>query len=1150
MDAYAWNNAANWDVGSRGSETHAVPAAGDTVIFGAVSGDPETMKLDLTGMNPVGQFLVEGATAPAYQFGTSVGTSQSKDDGQSFWIAPAGVMTIAEEVTRNQTFMRLAFDPVDKSTVALTNNSQKASFVWQTLNRSSSHSQVYTFSFGGAGQFVAHTNQYHRSGGQVMIFNGTGPIVWRNVLNVSGDNFNVGRPMKISETAAGVARDFSINRGAGLYVSNGTSPFTGFFETEVDARVHGEGFVAANTHVNSATGDGNEAIRGMGLMVSGSRKTMTVDVPLMPWNSDRATKNDWWDGYIPLVGNANTVINLNSTNGCTRACRLYGQVRVNAKKIGNAICAGDDTSIGPGEIVLSPYFDIKNSQFRLYYRMDCTLAYAGETATSTDRNILLTNATYEITTSAASGLANSSVATGTVANAGSGQLTLTGQVRALNPDATFVLKPETAPIAFAGSFAASPSPAVRLAIRGAEEVQMASVPANIGALDLLGGTLRLTRASTVTAPVAAFGTGNRVIVDEGASLTVDTTPADLVANGAVDFAIGQKTVVTFTGATSATTVPANLTVNGGRADFTDEGRLVEHASYWKAATDGTWKTQANWELNTVPTGDCDARIAIGGADYTVTIDETPTAVNKVFVGQGDTGYTSTLSVQADLSTLATTYAVTAGGALEVGKDGKLDAANATVKPSSDGVVRVLSGGTFAYPAPYTISSGDWLVKDDGALTCPTGKGLVYMKPSDAGETVSLTFDLSEKKCRGGSTTEQGRFYLGNCVGGTAMMDFIGYGYSSSSATYSFFNAAPYGYYVGWKNGLGTINVTNGCLVAGNNGFFVGTADIDSIAQAATGVVNQVDSYVDVGAYSAPSSGRMLGVIIGSGDYFDRSYVGEDMEKLKIKGTWNLKGGVLNNRGYLIVGAGLSEGALYQTGGSLLKKDTITSSVYTNHLNRTLADGKAARTFRYPLIIGLQGGKGLYEISGGTATVTMPVLIAGCFTEEDIPYGLTKTGTDILPSDTCYPYDHDSDAVGCLRVKGGSVSLSDVCKVGLGGTGTIEMVGTNGTLTVGQLVAANGANSVLSFVCDKSDARAGVSPITVTGELNLDNTTLTVDLGENYAGTTRLRLISAPTITGNFGSVTVTGNLSANAKIVKEADGVYLQLRRGFALMFR
>ena len=1155
---YQWNAAANWDVGSRGSGAHAVPDEGATVVFGAVSGDPESMVLDLTGMNPVGQFRVEGATAPAYQFGTSIGTSQTVDDGQGFWIDNGSAVTIADDVMRDQRIMRLAYHATGTKTCALTNKSVHASLIYDSIAHDTTSSpKEMTVYHSGVGRVVTYERQFHTTGGQTMYFYGTGPVIWRNAMSAAS---SAPRPIYVSETGS-APRDFEIAQGGKLYASNGSSPFTGKFDVKVDTWVHGEGIVAANTHSNSKTGNGNEAIRGMGLLVSGSNgKTLTVDVPLMPWNSGTAVQSKWWDGYIPLIGCAKSVIALNSTNGCTRAARLYGQVRVNAKLIGNADCTAEETSLGPGEIVMSAYFDLYNEKPRLYYPLGCTLAYSGETATATDRDILLTNAIYEVAASGFPSYANSSVATGTVANAGGGLLKLTGQVRALNPDAAFVLQPETAPIEFAGSFAAAP--AVSLVVRGAEEVRMASVPANVGELALMGGTLRLTGESSATAvPLVAYGDGNRIVVD-GSSLTLTgTTPAALVANGAVDFTFERSTVVTFAGVTSATEVPENLTVNGVGAIFTDDGRLTERASYWKTATDGTWESAENWEPAIVPTGNRDACIEVDGANYTVSVDETPTALDFIHLGQGDTGYTSTLAIAAAMPA-GVKYDVGTGGVLNVTDGGvlTLEDQGASVDLSRGGTLRVDGTGRCLYDDTKvnTFGTGMRQFVGDGALVrLGTATPTVYVQPDAAGETSELVLD-NRGSGSAGSTNDfgNGTLYVGNCADGTGVLTVHGKDDTNKAVNrVSLDRGDPYELHIGFRAGSGVLNIDGGCIQVRNNGFYMpGVAYTDKTPTVVSGVANQSGGYVSLVAYSAGANRRLTGLSVGCGDYFYLKYVSAD--QVSVDGVYNLSGGTLDvGIGYAVIGAGSGTGVVHQTGGTFLHRGTATSSSYTNQLFAAEPDAKKARTFHFPMIIGLQGGKGTYEISGGTATVgsktaLIPALYIGTgYNHEEFPWGFKGT-SDCKPSDYYFDFERDG-AEGLLRVSGGTFTCTTNVVLGAAlGKGTIEMVGAAGTLSVGRLVATNGVKSVLRFVCDRENPAAGVSPITVADKAMLDGTTLEVELGENYSGRARVRLINAPHVEGDFGRVTVTGKSAESAVVVKDELGVRLRIRRGFVMVVR
>ena len=55
-----------------------------------------------------------------------------------------------------------------------------------------------------------------------------------------------------------------------------------------------------------------------------------------------------------------------------------------------------------------------------------------------------------------------------------------------------------------------------------------------------------------------------------------------------------------------------------------EKRIVLDTVFWKAATSGDWNTAANWVGDRVPGPDDTAIVDAAGADYTVTLDVSPT----------------------------------------------------------------------------------------------------------------------------------------------------------------------------------------------------------------------------------------------------------------------------------------------------------------------------------------------------------------------------------------------------------------------------------------------------------------------------------------------------------------------------------------------
>ena len=1156
---YQWNNSANWDQGTRGSGTHAVPDAGATVVFGAMAGktSADAVTIDLTDMELAGHLRIEDADAPSYRFGAENSlTKQDNSSPSNFKLANSKdsrhptTVVIKPEVQSDQTisvFWHPSEETGETKTYSvyfsLSNASEQATLVLEKISR-------YTSSSVHAGAKICLYGAGDFSVGQPLYTSGTLPCL--NVYSTGTVNWTASSFYGDSQFYGPF--DLVLAEGAKFGMKNGTRPFSGYSYFNEDVTVTGPGKIWAFDQLNQAPTKyvGGDPSRGSYLRVAVGKKVVsTADIGGVTSPPQ----------YLPLIATGNGGLDdwgfyQDGTNGLPLAIHLYAKARFGAKKIGRNGCSSEETSIGcGGEVVFMHYWTGGGSAGAATlidsdtYSCDAVLAYTGDADETIDRGFLITNSCADavVPVTDQTQLDRVKYAKATLRTEGRGALTLDADsyVRVIQDGARFTFDAATAPITFNGTFPSG----TELAVKGAQPVTIGSearLPANLKAT-LAGGVLLLNGVMGFEVE-----SGDNTVIVSGAR-TLSALP-DMPVGATVSFDLPTESdTLTVSGATSATDVPASIRVNGEPARFLDNGQLVEWNSHWRTATDGLWSDAAKWDAG-VPPADFGAIVTATGADYAVGITATPSEMPRlVRVGQADGEHTATLSVRADLSAKPTTYEIRDNGVLEVGTDGRIDLGGGAAITTEGGAdVRIVSGGFVEKPKDYTVSSGSWLVKDAGCFQYGDGneKGsILRLQPAPMEKSVEFCFDTSEGKCQGASDFYQGRLYVGNCAGGSASLTFRGWG-NEKQDKYSFFVTSrnPYGISAGYVRGFGGMSVTNGYLVVGNYGLGVGVADTNQdLPLAATGVVDQVDSYVNITGSGAPSSASLCGLIIGGADNFKQTV---PFDQVRNKGTYNLTSGTLETRGYMIIGSGSSEGTFRQTGGTLKQTASLTSSVYTNHLYRTNPDPARARKFDYPTLIGFQGGKGLYEITGGTATISKSVFVASCFSDDDIPWGINDKGQELRPSDSSFPYGQTTGTEGCLRVKGGAVSIPDDCTVGKGGRGTIEMVGTNGTLSVGRLVATNGVKSVLRFICDRENPAAGVSPITVADKAMLDGTTLEVELGENYSGRARVRLINAPPVEGGFGRVTVTGKSAESAKVVKDELGVCLRIRRGFVMVVR
>ena len=1147
---WAWNEAGNW-------QENAVPGLSETsddvVIFGAMEGNPVSVTIDLTGEVAVRNVTFSDAAAPAYQLGTSRGASDSDDEGQSMRLRTGGEVVVSPEVTNAQCIMRLASESADGATLAISNASMQAELAIDTIDRwlASGQSAKYCqYTLAGTGRILLFDYIWTGSAQPSFTLKGSLSVVWRNS----------GKRLPRSVTfAADWTGTFEIADGAILNAQMGTSPFNNVLQFASDTTLDGQGAIQASKMLNcdrdTDIAKGNTPLRSLLLNVT-AKKTVIVNVPLKPASG--------YEGWIPLYSAKGGTIRLNGTNSLEKGIVIHGNVNVEAQKFGSKSRTASETSLGlADEIVFQPYFATfaKNSvnYFNCETRLDASLGYAGSEDTTCDRDFMILNG-YQAYQSEQFGYFyvknttdidyDSCCATATVATVGSGALTLTGSVKTWANGAVFGLDARTAPIVFSGLFPTSTK--IGLSVRGQEKVTLDGV--NVGdlsSLEISSCVLEMTGAGsefTIDRPVRTRGE-NTIEVKSGASLRMSWEQLTMDEDSTVDFIVPDDSSVVFEGATSATAAPAGLTLNGAPVHFNDSGKLLPYESRWNAAVNGAWKDGTKWN-NGVPTAQDKARITVGGADYTVTVDEPLAAIPaSVEIGQGETGFISTLAIAADIESSAIPFLVNAGGELKVTTGGTLDltSAGSSVDLSKGGTFTADGEGTVLAATSdskvLTFGTGVWTFKGNSCLTSEVASAEIDIKPSEAGACAELVLDTSEIPTAGRHSFEKGSIYLGGQAGGSAKLVFKGKDDTNKATNFIFASQNPWRIGIS-RNGYGEIDMRGGYLRTGNNGLWIGSSEKASTALAVTGVVNQTGGYVLQGASGATASAYFNGLKIGCGEYCTWSKVSSD--DIFCSGTYNLMGGqLLTGTGYTVIGAGSGVGRFVQTGGTFSHDSSATSSSYINHLTGT-------KNFQYPMIIGLVGGSGLYVLSNGTAKVTKDFYIGGAQTNE-MPWATT-----VGISPTTYP-EENYDAHGVLSVQGGTFTCSSNVFVGVAGSGTIELGGT-GFLTARTLVLSNANESALAFAIPAGGYAA--APLAVTDRMKLTSgSKLTVDVrgiaGRKLASWTKL--VSASAIDGDFGTFEIIcadedREFYRNATYVlsrKDVPGVWFRMpKKGLMLLFR
>ena len=233
----------------------------------------------------------------------------------------------------------------------------------------------------------------------------------------------------------------------------------------------------------------------------------------------------------------------------------------------------------------------------------------------------------------------------------------------------------------------------------------------------LDGALSVVATDAALFPKAkvVIGESGRISVPEGCVLKVAAVKVNGEYVADDDYA-------------GATWIDGSGTV---RVDSTpiSEGELV-----WKNAMDGLWTVPGNWFGNAVPDGTKPQTIAVGGADFTVTVPEGTDIGNVLRVGGHSQSGVATLA-PAGATALEAGSRTTVGnhGRIAVPEKATLSIAADTAATTSDKVIDIVNGGVFEVcGGQLTASSlyGLFCVGDRGVFKVSSGRADIQAyKPS-------------------------------------------------------------------------------------------------------------------------------------------------------------------------------------------------------------------------------------------------------------------------------------------------------------------------------------------------------------------------------------------------------------------------------------
>ena len=300
----------------------------------------------------------------------------------------------------------------------------------------------------------------------------------------------------------------------------------------------------------------------------------------------------------------------------------------------------------------------------------------------------------------------------------------------------------------------------------------------------------------------------------------------------------------------------------------------------------------------------------------------------------------------------------------------------------------------------------------------------------------------------------------------------------------------------WGCGKGstTVNVTGGISYINRFGLVVAAPWFyaSSAGHSTTGTVNVSGGVLSVTAEQnkwTEALGKLYGFILGNGAVAESSGYLFD-------GRLNVSGdGIVTNGAPFVVGGGLAEGTVTQTGGEIYSYATFAENANAGNA----------------VAIGMCGAKGSYSVSAGKSTFFAPVWVGGMVTNHlhrrpfKIPSGSNGSRT----------------STGTLAVSGGSFRTKSNMYVGCDGTGTIDASG--GTLQIdGNLVLSNAVKSVLNVTMADSAASPSITiggnlVVTDGAEINVDGTAI-----DNGSKANRAFLTCASVGDLDLRSIRVTG----------------------------
>lgn len=468
---------------------------------------------------------------------------------------------------------------------------------------------------------------------------------------------------------------------------------------------------------------------------------------------------------------------------------------------------------------------------------------------------------------------------------------------------------------------------------------------------------------------------------------------------------------------------------------------VTHANNIWTVPSGSWGTAANWAVG-VPSATLDAQVLSWGAQsVTATVDAVAAPVNGLTVGTtvGASG-TATVAVGSSLEMVSgKNLEIVDKGIVEVKDGGTLKLPSSGDSVLSKAYVRKggelkMTGGTFSFKNPKNCWAGDAIRTSDGSAVNLSGTARLEI---ESGTTATHLFG-------GGVTTFAGSSSIGGCSlsgiylnppdagcsGVVRVVEhaawfpaskglrpvFLNVGTTAGRPVYMEFTSDAASWLcqalrLGEGKGTGELTISGGSVTIDYRGVSIaGTYEQHGVLCTPTGVMRVTGGTVAVSGSENNFSGTIVGdgheaATDASGNLLDNLFRG----RLDISGDATYKN---TGKSQVVVGVGQAEAELNQSGGTLTAE-------------RTDLGGAT--------IIGMAGAKGVWTMTGGTATLSGYLYVGGITTDE---LGRQISGGD--GTGRRYPAELGPDGTGKLVLSGGTMTVAQDLVFSAEGTGTLEL----------------------------------------------------------------------------------------------------------------